>query len=705
MKHMVSIFVLACLLLGCSPQFAPTATPEPTQTPLPSKTATATVKPTMVLSPTPPATWTPAPTPIPDTDCTDAETFVPGIGIHRDDSGLARLGNGKLFGVGWSPDGTRIAVGSETGIYIFDATNMQQVNYIETPHDVEVVRFSPNGKWLATDDYSQVAVWNVETGELVAKFGDQIGFHSVRWVFPFSAEMGNISFHPNGSQVALHSMHYSGMDSSPSVEIWDIQTQKLVREWKAGEKDFFVPDAIFSPDGKRVASPWKDGVAIWDAENGEVLKHIPSESRNLYFSPDGQKLVMPVSNIVRVLDLQSGASISVYPGNTYEFVTGIISADGAKLITHYTQNKQPYVTPISIWSLASGDKLLDLNLPDFVLGMALNPMRNELVTVGYAKDHTQNIRVWDIETGTLLREDLFSQHIASKLALSTDGSRLIVEKDNRFHMYNAHTGGYLCMLQEPIEQAYHLSFRADGKKLAYINPRKNAIIWDLETGKAEQIITPEQVRSQNEPANSLLSYKTTVFKNGPWNLIAWGWKNAQGGVNAWIINTCDATSSIPSDCPGAISPNRKFTIAGTLVIQDTDTQKILHTLDDRGATNFTFTPDGLHILLLNYLDWTISVWDAKTYQKVATINSGMEGEGPILGNQEFSFSTDGIRLATYLPYFHKDGIRIWNTKTWKMEKSFDTKGGVGDVAISGDGKRVAALSGYVIYLWHLDDTP
>lgn len=715
MKPILSIFLLTCLLLGCAPQPIPTPTSAPTQTVLPSKTIT----PTKALSPTPPATWTPTPTRIPDTDCSDAETFAPAIGLYRDDAGLTRLGNGQLYGVDWSKDGTRIAIGSESGVHIFDATTMQHIQYIETPHTIEFVRFSPNGKWLATDDYSQVAIWDVDTAKLIAQIGEDLHFHSSRWVYPSSVQMGNISFHPDGKQVVLHSMNYKGMNSNPSIQIWDIQTQKLVREWKTDDKDFFLPDPIFRPDGKWIASPWKDGITIWNTQNGEVVKHIKSESRHLYFSLDGQKIVMSgyESSVVEIFDLQSDSSQVIAAGKGYEPVTGIISADGKKLITQYSQNKEPYATPISIWSLESGNKLLDLNLPDFVLGMALNPRQNELVTIGYNKDtdKAQSIRIWNIETGAFLREHLFSQSLASEIALSPNGSRLIAEKNDHFHIYNAQTGGYLCMLSEPIKIGYHLSFRADGKKFAYINPRDDTIVWDIETGKTDQIITQEQLQSQKSPANGPLSYKKTAFsyKSGPdyvWNLITWGWKNANGDVDSWIINTCDAATSIPSDCPGAVSPNRKLVItAGDqkgMAILNTDTQAVLQNLDkSRGSTNFTFSPDGLYIVLLNYLDWTMSVWDAKTYKQITKINSGMEGEGPILGNQEFAFSADGSRLATYLPYFHKESIRIWNTKTWKMEKSFDTKGGVGEVAISADGKLVAGLSGYVIYFWRLNDKP
>lgn len=694
MKKLAILFLCALSLLGCNLG----QVPEPTTVILATNTLTPTATASLAPQSTPTLT-PPSPTSIPDRDCADQETFESGIGLHFDGSNLVRMGNGQLHGIDWSQDGKRIAVGTETGVYLLDATTLEQLRYIETPHDVEVVRFSPNGKLIATDDYTRVAIWDVESGMLVAHLGERVAFHSVRWRFPFSAEVGNLSFHPDGHLIALHTTNYSGLDSNPGIEIWDIQTQELVREWKANDKSFFLPDALFSPDGKWVVSNWEDGITVWDTETGEEVRKFLSQGRKISFSPTGRKLAMADTERVRVVDLVTGTSISINAGNTYEPVTGIISTDEKKLLTHYTENKEPYKTPISIWDITTGTKLHDLEVTDFVIGFARNPSKNELATIGYNRQtYMQYVRIWDIDYGKLLNQLTFSQHIARELALSPDGTLLIVEKNGHFHLYNAKTGGYLCMLEGEIEKPYHLSFSNESEMMAYVSFDGDATIWNLKTGKVVQTF---KSGSEAEVEPQLSQFLFPEKKND--QTIVWVWKSKNDDTETKVINTCDSNVSIPTNCPGAFSPDGAFVIKSDweiLSILETQSQNVLSNLEDsRGMTNFTFSPDGRHILGLSYMDWTVSVWDARTYKKVARINSGMEGEGPILGNQEFTFTTDGAKLATYLPYFHKGAVRIWNTTTWEMEKAFDSKGGIGDIAISGSGNLIVGLSGYVVYFW------
>lgn len=637
-----------------------------------------------------------------DVVCTDGETFEDGIALHFSGSRLTRMGNGKLLGVDWSADGTKIAVASETGVYIFDAVSMEQVRYIETPYSVEVVRFSPDGQWLATDDAGQVSLWDVKTAARIAQVGSRLHFHSALWGFPFNTQLGNITFHPDGKRIVVHSVNHAGIDSSSSIEIWDIQSQTLVQKISTG--GFAYPDPIFSPDGKWVASSWSDSVVLFDGESLQEVRRIVSTSRHVSFSPDSKRLILSEEGSIKVVDLEHNLSVVIFPGNTYEPATGVFTADGKKIVTHYSESQKPYPTPLAVWDAESGEKLLELHTPDYVIGLALNPTRNELATVGHDEDGTQMIRVWDLETGANSRALKFSRYLGGDIAVSADGSKLIVEQDQRFHLYNTQTGGYLCDLQELIEKPYFVSFSDDGEHIAAISLNGKATVWNLETGRAEQSIREEATNPGT--SDGWLVSKKLPFEHRGWPVIAWAWTQPDRANSRWIINTCDAGTSIPTDCPGAIHPSSEsiLTINEGLVVQDADTLEILGKLEEsRGATNFTFSPDGRYILALSYLDWTIDIRGANTYQKVTTINSGMEGEGPILGNQEFSFTQDGTLLATYLPYFGKDSIRIWNTTTWKQEKSVDTKGGVWDVSISGNGDLVAGSAGYVIYFWNLDD--
>ena len=66
----------------------------------------------------------------------------------------ARLGNGTIEDITYSPDGTRLAVAGSLGIWIYDATTGEALDLF-TGHtdDVESVSFSPDGRTLASGSF------------------------------------------------------------------------------------------------------------------------------------------------------------------------------------------------------------------------------------------------------------------------------------------------------------------------------------------------------------------------------------------------------------------------------------------------------------------------------------------------------------------------------------------------------------------------
>ena len=63
----------------------------------------------------------------------------------------ARLGKGTIFEIVYSPDGTRLAVASSSGIWLYDTTTHQEVLLL-TGHTSPVtsITFSPDGRTLAS---------------------------------------------------------------------------------------------------------------------------------------------------------------------------------------------------------------------------------------------------------------------------------------------------------------------------------------------------------------------------------------------------------------------------------------------------------------------------------------------------------------------------------------------------------------------------
>ena len=149
----------------------------------------------------------------------------------------ARFGKGSVEAITYSPDGALLAVGTNIGIWLYDAETFQELALLPGRMDwVSSLAFSPDGKILASggaDMDCAVRLWDVETGAVKATLTGHLS-----WV-------KNLSFSPDGSTLASGSL-----DST--VRLWDVETgsrKAILKGHTSG-----VGSLLFSPDGKTLAS-------------------------------------------------------------------------------------------------------------------------------------------------------------------------------------------------------------------------------------------------------------------------------------------------------------------------------------------------------------------------------------------------------------------------------------------------------------------
>src|SRR6266704_2048339 len=144
--------------------------------------------------------------------------------------------SGRVMGVAWSPDGKRIASGSNDGtVQVWDAANGGHVyTYRGHLERVVTVAWSPDGKRIASgSDDGTVQVWDAANG------GHVYTYHG------HADHVNAVAWSPDGKRIA------SGSDDD-TVQVWDAANGGHVYTYR-GHTDA-IWGVAWSPNGKRIVS-------------------------------------------------------------------------------------------------------------------------------------------------------------------------------------------------------------------------------------------------------------------------------------------------------------------------------------------------------------------------------------------------------------------------------------------------------------------
>jgi hypothetical protein len=112
-----------------------------------------------------------------------------------------------------------------------------------------------------------------------------------------------------------------------------------------------VGPAVFSPDGKQLASGMEGGiVSLWEAATGKEIRQLqghPDAVQALAFSPDGRVLASGGADpLVRLWEVASGQEVRRSPGHRGPVTSLAFAPDGATLVSGSAD------TTLLLWDLA-----------------------------------------------------------------------------------------------------------------------------------------------------------------------------------------------------------------------------------------------------------------------------------------------------------------------------------------------------------------
>ena len=355
---------------------------------------------------------------------------------------------------------------SDGYVRLWDAQTGAQLRTIKPVLQSEgahAVVFSGDGQRVLMTEYRGASLWDTSSGKLTQHFA------------PYSESIDGAAVSRDGTFLALRGAQTSVWDLEQGREIW--------RDSSGGHS------LSFSPDGKQLLA----GSRLFDTASGEELKQFRGEK--MYpdvsaMSPDGRLVVAAGGDVVGgsteyqliEWDAQTGRELRHLIGhdlNKKNINTIQFSADSKRIITSGDD------FTARLWDADTGRQLQQYQLegtpgPFIDTIAALSPDGSLVLTVG---DVQRTAKLWNTETGQLVRELKGQDGYIESATFAPDGNTIVTADDREAIIWETQTGNLIRRLPGHVGDINALAFRSNGRILITTGNDGTARFWSMATGE------------------------------------------------------------------------------------------------------------------------------------------------------------------------------------------------------------------------------
>ena len=550
---------------------------------------------------------------------------------------IARLGKGGINLMRFSPDGTRLVVGTDVGVWVYDVP-----------------------------DRKETALFTGYTGQVNA-----------------------LTFSKDGKMLA------SGGFKNPVIQLWDLETASKLSTLRLAERHDSVTALAFSEDNTRLISLDRFGkITHWDVNTGSRVAN-KSRRVNSYdavaVSQDGNTFATgDRQGKIRLLDTTTGGQLASFRGHTklWESLKSILgltdeppqdeevralafSADG-KMLASGSEDKT-----VQLWDTLKRSKQATLKgHKEWITAVAFSA-DGKTVASG---DAGKVIKLWDVSTRREHATLRGHKNTINALTFAPEGTPLYSgclvsgSADGTIRFWDPKTGQELFTFATGhTEWIKAVAFSENGTTLASAAFNGTVEVWSLKTG--QELTTFTKAESDLTGAVAF-SHDATRFacRGGSgaiaFNSLGFGYHASgpgHGNIQLWDINTGEQIPGPWQDTGNnanalAFSLDKKILVAGLgrQGIRSWDLNTRLELFHFNAAQpfgrNLVFSPNG-NLLATNGTHVQTRVWNVATQSQITPPN--------IQEASALAFSPGGIILAHG---HHREGIVFWHVTPTSMKE-------------------------------------